>query len=208
MLNPLKPPSSLYSRIRNEAPLITIGENYGRRGDFYGEEDEESRGFRSVLIYIQKGLGTYSELIGETVKFAVKIQYQIGIYYQLIPLSFGWTDKLLFEKYFEMYSNDISICPDKIVNKLIQLAGIEKGNESSAITELFPKADIRSLYQGKTKVSTDDLLIFIGSKNEIRFSSKLKLPLQKLKKNILLVEADDKNILWSYKPGNLIIDNK
>ena len=76
------------------------------------------------------------------------------------------------------------------------------------IPELFPKTDIRSLYSGKTKIENDDLLIIIGGKNEVFFSEDLKNKIKlSIKKHILLVEIENKNVNCFFKPKELNFSN-
>ncbi len=86
-------PYRIIRRIRNYAPSRTISENWGRSGGFYGDEDETTSGYESVLIYVRRGLGR-PEIIAPVIEFALKVQREYSARWTLIPLSYGWSDEL------------------------------------------------------------------------------------------------------------------
>jgi hypothetical protein len=203
----VKPPSSLLNKIKYEAPSITISENYGRSGGYYGDEDSESSGYRAVLIYIQKGLSEYKDLILKVVKLVLNVQSGAGIKYPLVPFGFGNSDKLIHEgKYFDLgYTNDL-YNDFKITETLQRISGTEPSVNPSIITELYPKAGMKSLYGGKTRIDNNDLLVIIGKKDEVAFASELEPKItSKIRKHILFVEIDNNTINWNFKLQNLNI---
>lgn len=197
----IKPPNNLFRKIRDEAPLITLSENYGRSGGYYGDEDSHTRGYRGVLIYIQKGLGNYSDLVLNTVKLILSVQSEVGKKYPLVPFCFGDGDKLKHEgKYFDLgYSND-RFNDRRIADVLLNLSGNEPGYIPAVITELFPRVGTKSLYHGKTGFDRDDLLVFIGRKDEVVFSRILKQKITyNIKKHMLFVEIETDRVNWKFK---------
>lgn len=193
-----KPPQSLMRKIKQTAPSRSIDGD--RRGYYGGGYEETFSSFESVLVYIQKGLGNYSELTKEIAKLILKVQKGGGRKYPLVPMSFGNEQTLTHErKYFDLgYTND-SYNDIKISEALIRLSTTKKVNQA-VIPELFPKTDIRSLYSGKTRVTDKDLLVIIGKKDQVYFdpSTEPKLKLT-IKKHILFVEIDSGDIQWHYK---------
>ena len=203
-----KPHSSLFLKIRNEAPSITVSENYGRSGGYYGDEDIETRGYRAVLIYIQLGLAGNIDLFLNTARLVLSVQKGACIRYPLVPLGFGTGNKLIHEgKYFDLgfsndYANDF-----KIAETLMRISGNEVGNIPSIIPELYPKAGIRNLYGGKARVDESDLLVFIGKKNEVAFSSVLGPKINsRIKRHILLVEIEEDKTNWNFINHNILFN--
>lgn len=151
-------PYQIIRRIRNQAPSRTISENWGRSGGFYGDEDESTSGYDSVLIYVRRGLGR-PEIIAPVIEFALEVQREYSARWTLIPLSYGWGDEL------KHMGTDIvmnrSMRADKITPVLCEVAGdvVEPG--AAVVPKLFPRTDIRSLYQGKVRVTDRDLLVFV-----------------------------------------------
>lgn len=193
-----KPTQSLIRKIKQTAPSYSI-DGY-RRGYYGGGDEETSSSFESVLIYIQKGLGGYDELIKQVVRLIFKVQKDGTRKYPLIPMSFGDEPKLTHEgKYYDLgYLND-AYNDIKITKTLVRLSGTEK-TDNAIIPELFPKTDTRSLYTGKTRVTENDLLVIIGKKDQVFFEQSLEPKLIiKIKKHILFVEIEEDNINWIYK---------
>lgn len=188
-----KPPRLLLRKITQTAPTHTI--NYDSE-----EYDVTFSSFESVLVYIQKGLEGYTNLVREVVKLILKVQYPSGRRYPLIPFSFGNEKTLTNErKYFELgYISDSNIYI-KISEALIRLSTSIEVNHA-VIPELFPQTDIRDLYRGKIKVTDKDLLVIIGKKDQVYFDISTKPILKlKIKKHILFVEIDGDIINWVFK---------
>lgn len=194
----LKPPSSLLSKIKFEAPRISKNSDYDR-------SEESSKGYRTVLIYIQKGLGKYKDLILNTVRLILNVQRGAGIRYQLVPFGFGNSDKLIHEgKYFDLgFTNDL-LNDFKIAETLQRISGNEPITTPSIITELYPRAGMKSLYGGKTRIDNNDLLVIIGKKDNVAFASELESKITSIiRRHILFVEIDNNTIIWNFKLQNL-----
>lgn len=193
-----KPPQLLASKIKQDAPTRTVEAD--RRGYYGGGYDETYASFESVLIYIQKGLANYSELIENVVRLALQVQQESSRKYPLIPMSFGKEEELTHDgKYFDLgYAND-SYNDTKITDALKKLSTAKPANPA-IIPQLFPKTDKRSLYHGKIKATYEDLLIIIGKKGQVYFDESLKHKLKKsMRQRILFVEIDEDNINWIYR---------
>ena len=95
-----KVPSTIIMKLRNVAPSYDISENYGRRGGYYGEEDESACSYKNVCVYVQNGLGDKLELFREIAKAIFKIQKSGGRTYMLIVFSFGVSENLQHDRKF------------------------------------------------------------------------------------------------------------
>jgi hypothetical protein len=203
---PFSPPSGLYSKTGQAAPTITISEDDGRRGGYYGDSDEETRGYRAVLVYIQKGLGSQHDLVRSVVRLILKAQRDAGIKWALVPLSFGWEDGRLHheKKYFDLGPSSGSIADSNITETILRISGTDPSSMPAVIPELYPRADIRSLYGGKTRVDEEDLLVVIGIKDEVCFAEQLRNRITNpIRKHILFVEISESQANWifdSYHP--------
>lgn len=185
------------------SPIITVSENDGRQAGYFGGYDITTRGYLNVIIFIQKGLGRYNNLIQEIVDSVLKMQREISKEYYLLPLSFGWKEPLHHnKKYFSLgYRNDW-YGREKIANEIISLAGNKMCKLPIVINKLFPKTDIRSLYHGKVGIENKDLLIYIGNKDKIYFSPNLKRKITNtLRKQSLMVQIDENMVNWIYRKG-------
>ena len=109
----VKPTFSLISSLRRNAPSSTLSENYGRSGGYYGDEDEETTGYKSIMLFIQAGLSDYYDLILELVKLILSVQKGYRKKYQIVPAIFGRGDVFTNStKYFDMgYSTDKPLIP-------------------------------------------------------------------------------------------------
>jgi hypothetical protein len=198
---PFSPPSGLYSKISQAAPTITISENDGRRGGYYGDSDEETRGYRAVLVYIQQGLGSQHDLVRSVVRLILKAQRDAGIKWALVPLSFGREDDKLHHegKYFDLGPSAGSAADSVITDTILRISGTDPSSMPAVIPELYPKADMRSLYGGKTRVDETDLLAVIGIKDQVWFAEQLRDSITyRMQKHILLVELEDKVAHWRF----------
>lgn len=167
-----KVPYKIISRLKTNAPTHETG-GWGRRhGDF--SDDGESSGYKSVCVYVQNGLEEYFEQFKEIAKGIFKIQQGNNRKYPLIVFGFGDTDYLQHErKYFEFgYINDIYNI-NIVAETIARISGKKLANPA-IIPELYPRTDIRSLYQGKTKIDKDDLLVIIGKENQVYLDETLR----------------------------------
>ena len=196
-----KPPQNLIQLIRRSAPSSTLSENYGRSGGYYGDEEEETSGYKAIMLYIQIGLAEYDELILEVVKLILVVHKGYRKKYPIVPAIFGkGTDFINYNRYFDLgYLTDrqsISTISDVLMN----LTGTETSDVPAIIPDFFPKTDIRSLYHGKTLFENDDLMVIIGKKSEVIFAEHLKDKFTyAIKKRLLFVEIEENQINWIFK---------
>ncbi|MCD4691595.1 MAG: hypothetical protein K8R79_01680 [Calditrichales bacterium] len=210
-----KVPFRIVSKLKQLAPSCSSGTS-NRRFGYYGDDEYEGRGYNSVLLYIQNGLGNYRKLIKEIVRMILNIQEDTCKTYQLLPFGFGNTKTLQHEKkHFKLgYARGIaSVNISGITDVILRISDAETVTAPAIIPELFPKVDIRSLYHGKTRVDRDDLLIVIGKKDEVHFNKEIENKLTfGIKKHLLFVEIDGEEVEWfhrdyEYKFFNMVADN-
>ncbi len=188
-----KMPSDIKRKIFRKAPIITISENSGRKYGDFSEYDITSRGYKNIIVYIQKGLSNYSVLIKNIIKPILQTQMNSGIQFSLIPLTFGIDEEPFYNgKYFSFkYRQDIS----KISKIISELSGDKQSNIPAIIPRLFPQVSIKNLYSGKTGIKKkNDLLIVIGRKDEFYFDESIEVDVNRFRKQIFSVEIDEDNI--------------
>jgi hypothetical protein len=196
----VKFPNQIIQKLQNNAPSYDAGENYGRRGGFYGDSEESAAGYKSICIYVQNGLDEYLDLFKEIAKGVFKIQSNHVNKYPLLVFGFGNTDHLQHEKkFFDFgYLND-SLNSTKVAETIARISG-PTPCVPAIIPELFPKTDLRSLYSGKIKIEREDLLIIIGRENEVFLNETLKDKFNEhLKKQVLLVEIGNEGVAFKIK---------
>lgn len=196
-----KPPLALATTIRRNAPTSTLSENSGRSGGYYGDEDEETTGYKSVILLIQKGLAKYDELILEVVRLILAVQKGYRKKYAIVPAVFGQgADLINGTRYFDMGYYTDRQSDQTIADILNKLTGEEKSDVPAIIPYFFPKTDNRSLYGGKTAIDKNDLIIVIGRKGEVVFADDLEMMLtDSFKRRVLFVEIDDNSAEWLYQ---------
>ncbi len=188
---PNKIPISILSKIERQKPSYSIGNDY-------------ASSYKSVIIYVQNGLAAEVELFKTIAKAIFTIQKSGSRKYPLLVFGFGDTEYLQHEsKYFDFgYVNDSSNI-NKVAETISRISGTGIVRRA-VIPVLFPKTDVRSLYHGKINVENDDMLIVIGSKDEVFFLCGLKNRIKSnIKKHILLVEIGNENIKYIFKPQEL-----
>ena len=186
-------PSQIARGLRNAAPLCTIG-----------EEGEDSRGYKSVCIYVANGLAGELDLFKEIARTVFGVQRGGGRKWPLLVFGFGHADTLQHEgKFFDFgYLND-SFNVNKVAETVARVSGSDIASPA-IIPELFPRVGIRSLYVGKTRVERDDLLIVIGMKGALFFDPGLADQIgSSIRKRILLIEVEADSPNFTFKPGQL-----
>ena len=137
--NNIKFPNRLLHKINQDAPLYQSGENYGRRGDYYGGSDEYGRSYKSICIYIQNGLKNEKELFKVISKSIFKIQSSNKRKYPVLVFGFGNTKFLQYEKkYFDFGYVNSWHNANKVAETISRISGINKV-KMAIIPELFPK---------------------------------------------------------------------
>ena len=204
-------PKNMINKIRSDAPLYQTTENYGRSGGYYGDSEDSGRSYKSICIYVQNGLESEMELLKVLSKAIFKIQASNKRKYPLLIFGFGNTEYLQHKNNHFMlgYLNSWHYAT-KIAETIARISG-NKPVKNAIIPELFPNTDIRSLYGGKTKIDQDDLLIIIGNKNEIILDDNLKMKISlrrnKLMKRTLLVQLNNNDVNFIYKPRELYFED-
>ena len=204
-------PKNMINQIRSDAPSYQTSENYGRSSGYYGDSEDYGRSYKSICIYVQNGLESEMELLKVLSKAIFKIQASNKRKYPLLIFGFGNTEYLQHKNNHFMlgYLNSWHYAT-KIAETIARISG-NKPVKNAIIPELFPNTDIRSLYGGKTKIDQDDLLIIIGNKNEIILDDNLKMKISlrrnKLMKRTLLVQLNNNDVNFIYKPRELYFED-
>ncbi|ALO17450.1 hypothetical protein L21SP5_03857 [Salinivirga cyanobacteriivorans] len=192
-------PYRILSDLKYYAP--SFSKEGDSRGYGYDEYEETYRSYKSVLVLVQKGLANYSDVFSAVADTIIKIQEEPGRKYPIIVASFGDKEHLEHEgKYFEMgYMYDRY--QDTEIAKCMSQLSTEEEVCPATIPELFPKTDLRSLYDGKSTLPDEDILIIVGKKNEVFFHSNLKEKIIRRSKErcTLLVEIDANDVNWVFK---------
>lgn len=195
----LRAPSGVVRLARHRAPTRTTSENSGRSGGFYGDEDSSTSGYGSVLLYVRKGLGS-PEIVTAAVSFVREVQRHTTRRWTLVPMSHGWSDRLRHLGTDTLMRRNM---PEHVVDKLIAdtcaIAGADIDNGHNPVTALFPPTDIRSLYQGKTCVERDDLLVFVDREAPV-FSDGADKTAQRMRRQVVLmmVALDGSGVRWGH----------
>ncbi len=202
-------PRLLFNKLKDNAPTITISEDYGRGQEYFGDYDEDASGYKAVMIYIQLGLSEYEDLIKEVVNLILKVQGCYSKHYPLVVAAFGKGKEFIHDrKYFEMGFMNDWMANTKISKVLVDLCKKEKSDIPAIIPDFFPKTDMRSLYDGKMKFETGDLMVIIGKIDEVFFSSELQNRFKAwMKKSILFVEIDGENVNWKFKNYEILFSD-
>jgi len=198
MVSNNKMPNRIKQKILRKAPIVTSSVNLGRRFGDFSEYDISSRAYKNILVYIQKGLSTHSELIKGVLKPILQMQSDAAIKYKIIPFTFGISELPFYNgKYF-----DINYKPSiiKISKVILELSGEKKSQNPAIISKLFPKSTIANSYSGgKIGIKKkEDILIVIGKKGEVFFNESIKEKVEKFRKQILFVEIENENVNWYF----------
>lgn len=196
-----RPPSNIVRKIKNAAPLASASENYGRRGAYYGDAEDESYAYHNVLVYIQKGLGKENELFTQLAKMILQIQKGGGIFYSIVPIAFGKEmEDTVTGKPFKMGYTSDWMQDHKLAKEFVRISGIGPSENPSLLMNLIPKINNRNAIPGKSRVNKEDLLIIVGRKDEVFFHSSLQQKIaSKIRKNMLAVEIGDDSVQWEFK---------
>ncbi len=193
--------NKLSSRILADAPTKTVSENWGRQMGEYYDEDLETSGYASVLLYVQLGLSEYGDLIKEVIKLIFQVQNEYIGRYVLLPVAFGKDNKFIHnKKYFNFGYRDGISGIGSVHKEVMNLTNTAISEVPAVIPDFFPKTDARSLYSGKVKFERDDLMIIVGKKSDVAFLEELRHRFTaSIKKRILFVEIEENSVNWNYR---------
>ncbi len=193
----IMPPSGLRGRLGRHAPLKTTGENWGRRGGFYGESDSSTRIYRCVLLYIEQGLGGETALFEAIARLLDRVQ-PYGYSYNLLPLGYGDGEALVHDR--RAIPVRFKIIPSQKNAFLETCAKVAGGAavDDPVVPSLFPKTDLRSLYTGKVAVDRNDLLIFVRRAGRLVFSEQATAKARRYRRQILDVAVGIDGVEWTY----------
>ncbi len=189
-------PAAFARSVRQAAPLKTLGEDWGRRGGFYGDSDECVRAYRTVLVYLERGTGGNLPLLKAIVAFIDKVQPS-NVRYAVLPLAFDGDGELQHDgKPLYIQGRFKVSAGRKTIETCERIAGGESG-PTSEIVQLFPRTAIRSLYSGKTRVDGNDLLIFAASGDGQQFEQGAAREIRKFRKHVVFVTIGDDGASWT-----------
>jgi len=154
----------------------------------------ESRGYRNVMLYIQKGFGTYGKVCSDVIGQIVDFQYRMGIKYFLCLFSFGWKDAPLKHTgrgiFIRLWGNK-----KRIANDLCEIAGDEPSAGEPVITSFFPKADP---YSHVGRVRQNDLLVFFCNDRTVSMNKETSTLYNRLRHRALWVFCDEDVCEWEF----------
>lgn len=191
-------PSGIKRKILRKAQIATSSENPGRRFGDFSEYDIDSRAYKNILFYIQKGLSSYPELVKGILKPILQMQYEASVKYKIIPFTFGLDDEPFYKG--KCFNIDSQPSISNISKVILELSGDKKSQNPAIIPRLFPKSTAANSYSGgKTGIKKkEDLLIVIGIKDEVFFDESIREKVEKFQKQILFVEIENENVNWHF----------
>ena len=198
---PFTAPWRITSKAVSRAPSRTNSENWGRSIGYYGDEDDTTRGYEAVILYVRKGLG-HLEIILPVIQFAFEVQRGLRKPWTLVPLSYGWGDELkhlgtdILIRYVNQDADSRHYAKD-----LCNLAGQELEPGTAVVKQLFPRTDIRSLYGGKTGVTRNDLLVFVDGEGQLALDPALLRRARVRARDIVQVSVSDERDGCEWKMG-------
>lgn len=143
--------------LKRNAPVIDrLEERMSRRIE--GEIEigsGDARGYRAVVVYMERGFGNQDQLVRQVFHTVAAIQAEYCLQYPVCLFSFGWDDGNLHHggrSHDGSYYSNVKAW----VQELCNLAGTD-ATSSGIIPSLFPLADP---YGQKLAVGRDDLLVF------------------------------------------------
>lgn len=199
-LNNFKISPNLIRRIKQNAPTYTASENFGRRLGVFGDYEEDASGYKNICIYIQNGHEDKVDLFKEISKSIFTFQSTNTNKYKVFVFGFGETSSLQHEgKYYSFGLLNDSQNINLVARKFAEISG-KRTPKQSIIPKLFPAGDIKSAKFGKTKIEKDDLLIIIGSKDEVFLHSELEQTVtNSFYKNLLFAEINNDTVNYNYR---------
>ena len=169
--------SDLTRFVRNNAPEIESGHARQSR-KIYGQisYDTPIDAYRSVILYIEKGLGSYIDIISRVIYIITGFQNshrQWGYFLHLF--SFGWDDRVLHHKGHALTVTGFH--GKGIARILCDLSGTDKPAASPVIPALFPRRV--DFYSQDANVTKDDLLVFFCSDRSVKCNPPVRQQLSK-----------------------------
>lgn len=194
----ITPSPSLVRKIRERAPTKTISENWGRTGGYYGDSDESTRIYRAVLVYIEQGLGAAQPLFEAVRKVIDKVQPN-NVRYIVIPVAYGDDGQLHHGGRPIPVHGELRFTAGRVFLETCMKVSGDIAVERPYVPALYPKTDIRSLYQGKIAVDRNDLLLFITRTAPLMFAAQAVAKVRRCRKQAVVVSYDGaENAEWSF----------
>lgn len=188
--------SRIDRKLRSNAPYLKK-EGYAQSRRYPGQHtcsEVDTRVYKNVILYIQKGLGKSDSLVYGVIKKIVELQYDMETGYFLCLFSFGWEGQPLKHTGSGVFIS-LKGHAKGISRKMCDLAGIEDPEHDSIITSLFPKA---ALYSRISKATNEDLLVFFCKNKSVFMDKKSASSYKYLKRNSLWVFFDGDTAEWEF----------
>jgi len=152
---------NLQNRVFRQAPIISRPEyQQSRRIEDECEIGEsDAKGYKRVIIYIQRGLGSCREDVSRVLRSISRAQITFHFVYEVRLLAWGWEDGVLrFDSRYRRGDWLPKVGP--WTSALCDLAGDEPGADTTEIPDLFNSDPV--FLGARTLVKTDLLVFFCG----------------------------------------------
>ena len=143
---------------KNRCSIQTIEERPSYRYPGQLTEDEvDARGYRAVVVLLERGLGNQQETLRQVLHLVTSVQGDSRLTYPVYLASFGWDDGQLRHG-VRPHEGKWHINTTNWVDELLSLAGVEPVNGPATLPAFFPEA---GLYRPKPQVWRDALPLII-----------------------------------------------
>ena len=181
---------SYLMRHRPDISMSDLRESHRIEGEVV-DDDRDVRGYRSVVAFIERGLGNADQTVGRVLHRIASVQDRYHLAYSVHLFSYGWDDG----KLHHTGGNRLGGCnidAGKWAQVLCSLAGTEEASAPASIPSLFPLSDP---YGSKHDVEKDDLLVFFCRNRDVRMS---RSALQRLSRH------PAKHAIWFFCDGDSV----
>ena len=180
-------------------------ESYRIEGEIsYGDRDV--RGYRSVTAFIQRGLGSQTEVVRQVLGIATRVQNANNLPFLVVLFSFGWDDGILHGN-----GRSRTVGPNMPCNgwatELCELASAENSLVPQKTPSLFQPA---SPTGAPLKAIKEDLLIFFCKDRSVRLTDEAMARYVKPLKHAVWIYCEDDKIEMAFgiKESIMITENK
>ncbi len=148
----------LRRHLKSSRPCPTVSDQRESRRfeDETVSGDADARGYGSVVVYIQRGLGNANGIVSQVLRHVASVQNDNNLEYPVFLFSFGWDDGTLHHA-VKCRNGGPGINSLGWAQALCDMATADSSPKPAVIPALFPPAKPIS---GKRKVGHDDLLVF------------------------------------------------
>jgi len=155
-----------------------------------GDGDWDAAGYRSVVAFIQRGLGSQTEVVRQVLGIAAKVQNDSNLNFSILLFSFGWDDGILHGTGRSRSGGPNTPC-DGWIKELGDLASAETAPVTQNIPSLFPPAKQAGV---PLKVRGEDLLIFFCKDRGVRLTDEAMARYAKPLKHAVWIYCEDDRV--------------